>query len=109
MQAYGCICCRKLGFISPAEIHHITDGYRLGHDATLPLCPWHHRGVPPCGFVSKKLVATLYGPSLAESKRDFVAEYGSEMELLEEINSWLKGESPQEPRAWQRSESSLPF
>jgi hypothetical protein len=85
----GCIACRKQGFQRPAEIHHLVEGYRLGHDATIPLCEWHHRGVPPMMSMTKAHARKLLGPSLEESKRQFVAEYGSEKELLDEVNEWL--------------------
>lgn len=46
----GCICCRELGLgFVPAEVHHLTIGgrhgqKRRGHDATVGLCAYHHRG-----------------------------------------------------------------
>lgn len=109
LQDYGCMCCRKIGLIEQAEIHHITEGYRLGNDFTLPLCPWHHRGMPPHGFTSKKRAAKIYGPSLAENKKLFVEIYGTEKQLLEEINRWLNEENPQKEKARLQNESSLPF
>src|SRR5690606_40472407 len=51
-----CIACVIEGRSQPhrTEVHHIVDkGYRShsgGHDATLPLCSWHHRGIPPNGM-----------------------------------------------------------
>jgi hypothetical protein len=75
------------------EAHHICDnGYRKhsgGHMATIPLCSFHHRGelVYP---LSSREMRQLYGPSLALSKRVFVALYGSELFLLEKINEIIK-------------------
>lgn len=81
---------------SRTEIHHIVDkGYRKhsgGHDATLPLCGWHHRGEPKQGF-SSVLMRGYYGPSLALHKRDFVGHYGTERELLEAVNAELEVEA----------------
>lgn len=71
---YGCIACRKDGHSTPAAIHHITSGYRrMGHLFTLPLCPAHHQG-------DGREV-----PSVHFAKRSFVARYGSELELLAEL------------------------
>jgi hypothetical protein len=48
VAALGCIICRNgnLGD-TPAEIHHIREGYGRGqrapHTETLPLCPIHSR------------------------------------------------------------------
>jgi hypothetical protein len=44
----------------------------------------------PVGFaVTKKRTANLLGPALAESKRDFIEIYGTELDLLKEVNLWL--------------------
>jgi len=89
LKEIGCVACLKQGFHREAEIHHLVEGYRLGHEHTIPLCEWHHRGVPPTMAMTKAQARHLLGPSLAETKRQFVGEYGTEKELLEEINSWL--------------------
>lgn len=70
----GCIACRKDGISSQASVHHIVQGNRrLGHLFTLPLCPPHHQG-------DGRAV-----PSVHFTKRTFVARYGSELELLAEL------------------------
>lgn len=83
----GCICCRKDGLgHEPAQIHHIlSGGTRMGHDYTIPLCPWHHKGEPKGGYQAGDM-ALLKGPSLALHKRQFVRDYGTELELLDECN-----------------------
>lgn len=70
----GCIACMIDGNDgNPCEIHHVTDcGRRIGHQATIGLCAFHHRGAPP----------EIPYPSLELSKRAFVERYGSEDELL---------------------------
>ncbi len=90
LQDIGCICCLKEGLKDvPVDVHHIVDkGYREhsgGHSATLPLCPWHHRGVPPSGFTEDTAVFAA-GPSLALHKRRFIRTYGTERELLAEVD-----------------------
>ena len=89
LKDIGCVACLKQGYHRLAEIHHLVEGYRLGHDWTIPLCEWHHRGVPPTMAMTKAQARQLLGPSLAETKRQFVGEYGTERELLEEVISWL--------------------
>ena len=78
----GCIACRKIGYHgTPAELHHIREtagiGQRSSHYEVIPLCYHHHRGV-------SKLV-----PSVHMSRKDFVAEYGTEKELLDEVMALL--------------------
>lgn len=76
----------------PTEAHHLVDkGTRKhsgGHMATLPLCGWHHRGelIFP---ISGREMRQLHGPSLALSKRVFIALYGSERDLLAIIDKRL--------------------
>lgn len=82
LQDHGCVACRLEGdgYREP-DIHHIVkDGRRLGHDYTIPLCPWHHRGVPAQNG------EILHGPSLATRPRSFVVKYGTEKSLLDRVN-----------------------
>jgi hypothetical protein len=100
----GCIACEMEAAFAekrgetpmaqpfPTEAHHLTDrGYRIhsgGHMATLPLEAWHHRGI--CiEYLTAREMTALYGPSLARSKRNFQATYGSERELLAIIDARL--------------------
>jgi hypothetical protein len=83
-----CVACGR----RPAEAHHIVDkGYRRlsgGHSATIPLCDWCHRGVP-IWQASVTDTAEFIGPSLALHKRDFVAKYGTERDLLAKTDAAL--------------------
>lgn len=89
-----CIACVIEGCRQPSrtEVHHIVDkGYRVhsgGHDATLPLCSWHHRTECAHGLTTSEMVFR-YGPSLAGHKRRFIETYGTERELLETVNGLL--------------------
>jgi hypothetical protein len=105
----GCVACRKLGLWRVPEIHHIVSGYRLGNDHTLPLCAWHHRGVPPDMDMYKSVAVKKLGPNLRDEKKRFVKEFGSEMNLLEEVNQWLdqNREGVEEIKAQPESESFL--
>lgn len=91
LQELGCVACRLEGRYGVApQIHHITDrGRRMGHQYTVPLCPWHHQGIPPNGLTTPE-AERVAGPSLERSKARFVERYGTEMELLERIDRELE-------------------
>jgi hypothetical protein len=94
LRALGCIVSRIFfGRWEPADIHHLVEGRkRLGHQYTIPLSPWFHRGVPPRWDMRPSEVEAHkdFGPSLARSKRSFVARFGTERELLAHTNTLLK-------------------
>lgn len=81
----GCIVCWLQGRYSLGTVHHILiGGQRLGHSATISLCPWHHQSIPLGGMTSS-LCYSMLGPPLGGQharKREFVGLYGSELELL---------------------------
>jgi Recombination enhancement, RecA-dependent nuclease len=86
LQRIGCICCRILGVYSQADMHHVlTGGRRTGHKDTIPLCPYHHRGVVafPRGSFDP-------GPSLANGSKPFHARFGTQKELLAKVNELIK-------------------
>lgn len=91
-QRIGCIACKHDGRFNPGfDVHHLTEGgRRLGHWFTIPLCPWHHRGVLECRpvYVTTQDVHRDI-PSLAISRRDFEAKYGTQRELHAEVNQLL--------------------
>lgn len=86
-----CVCCESLRIEQPfrTEAHHVVDlGYRKhsgGHQSTLPLDSWHHRGLCLDGMTATQMEAK-YGPSLALNKRLFKVVFGTERELLEQVN-----------------------
>ncbi len=66
-----CVACYQNGvYGQPGDIHHLLNGYRLGHSWTVALCPWHHRGQPPGGLTNEQ-ATELAGPSLAHNKGEF--------------------------------------
>ena len=82
---YGCVCCRLLdGRYSLPQMHHLVDrGTRAasgGNSATLPLCPWHHQGIP--GMFGKNATRQVMGPSLADGSKPFNARWGTQRDLL---------------------------
>jgi len=90
-----CICCMLATMkVSFPEIHHITDcGRRKGHDFTLSLCPYHHRGAMEwqgAHHRNKQQLIGEFGPSLAHGKRTFAEMFGGEMFLLSLQNDILE-------------------
>lgn len=85
----GCLCCWIRADWNPdnyvpgrAEVHHMIQGHkRLGHDHTIGLCAWHHRGEP--GAFSKTQATEHFGPALSEGTRPFHAHWGSDKHLLQ--------------------------
>jgi hypothetical protein len=80
-RAFGCIVCYLFhGARTPAAIHHIlSGGRRMGHLHTLPLCdPGHHQNSPTPAKISRH-----------PNKARFDAAYGSELELLAQLQALL--------------------
>lgn len=78
----GCIVCNNLMMgRTPAEIHHLRDGQgvsqRSNHFRVIPLCPTHHR-------------TGGYGVAFHAGEKAFEEKYGTELELLEQVNSLLE-------------------
>lgn len=87
----GCVAClMDVRGYQPCEIHHLNSGGRnIGHDATVGLCPWHHRGMPP-NNIGNREAERMFGPSFAHTPRAFRERYGDEKELLEIQNNMLE-------------------
>jgi hypothetical protein len=96
IRAKGCICCGMQGWQREAEIHHLKSGnLRLGHDFTIGLCKWHHRGEPIGRNALGDEIGSIHiaGPSLAEGAKTFHWEYGQDDYLLKyqnELIGWTK-------------------
>jgi hypothetical protein len=91
LHKLGCICCKKAGsgYRAP-DIHHVLrGGRRIGHQATLPLCPWHHRRVPLGGAHDYQYCVKVLGPSLADGSKPFNARWGNQLALLEEVDELI--------------------
>ena len=88
-----CVACYQLGIRKSGyiEIHHLLSGNkRIGHMATISLCPYHHRGVVYGDELSMSDAKKLFGPSLAHGSKPFHAEFGSDAELLAMQNEFLE-------------------
>lgn len=84
LREIGCLTCwiAGKGFV-PAEVHHLTIGgkhgqKRRGHDYSLALCDYCHRGIGN--------PADHGTPSLAREPRAFRERFGSDDCLLAEQN-----------------------
>jgi hypothetical protein len=85
---YGCICCRMKGWYAQPDMHHVlSGGRRTGNQNTLPLCPYHHRGVIVGNMNLPELVM---GPSLAHGSKRFHECFGTEQELLAKVNEAIQ-------------------
>jgi hypothetical protein len=75
----GCVVCRFRGHAQAGatEIHHrnLDDKHgqrQLGQAFVVALCSWHHRGMPWWGHSDEEM-REEYGPSFAQTPRDFRA------------------------------------
>lgn len=99
IKELGCLVAHILGLEwVPCEIHHMTTGgrhgqKRLGHEVSIGLNPWSHRGVPFNGWTSREC-EELFGPSYAREPRKFRATFGNDAELLARQNELLKERTP---------------
>ncbi len=85
VQDYGCIVCRRLGFLdTPAEIHHVRfsvgASQRASNYDVLPLCPHHHR-------------TGGYGEAFHAGPKIWQEKYGHEKELLHVIKQYCQLET----------------
>ena len=91
LHQLGCICCRIKIQVQkfPCTIHHLLGaGRRLGHQATIPACRWHHLGTTYEGL-TKAEMTLYYGPSLANGSKPFKLEFGTDNELLALVNDLI--------------------
>lgn len=77
----GCIVCMNMGHPdTPASIHHIRTGVGMGrrapHTQTIPLCPFHHQ-------------TGGYGNAYHAGAKIWQDNYGTELELLEQVHGIL--------------------
>lgn len=86
VSALGCIACHLQNTPgTPAEIHHPRagrgKGQRASHMDGIPLCPAHHRG-------------TMHPqvPSIHMAKRAFIAQFGTEQDLLQQVRQLIGAE-----------------
>lgn len=103
IRTLGCVACVLMGRPnSPGTVHHLVEGTRLGHSATIACCRWHHFGEPWPGYQVTQMTA-LIGPSLAHGSKPFRAQFGDDATLLKvqdfmlsefDSDPWLEFEMP---------------
>lgn len=72
VASLGCIACQADGYEdTPAEIHHLDRN--RNHMRVIPLCPYHHRDGG-------------YGFAVHAGRPIWTERYGTEEELLEQVN-----------------------
>ncbi len=89
LKGMPCVACLWWILLqdSPTEVHHLLSGNkRRGHHYTVPLCVYHHRGIPAATKDEEKTI----GPSLARSSKAFHAAFGTDDELLARTNAMLE-------------------
>jgi hypothetical protein len=79
VASLGCIACRVIGYEgTPPELHHIRANAGVGQKSSnydvIPLCAHHHR-------IDKN--------AIHQSKVNFEADFGTELELLEMVKGLL--------------------
>lgn len=99
IKELGCLVAHILGMEwVPCEIHHMTSGgkhgqKRRGHEFSIGLNSWSHRGAPFNGWTSKEC-EELFGPSYARQPRAFREMFGRDDELLSLQNQLLEERTP---------------
>lgn len=93
IREIGCLPCRKVGFYTVPEVHHLNlDGHagqvRRGDEYTIGLCPYHHQGTPHPAFLPDE-VRDILGPSLKRLPNKFREVFGSDDTLLEWENELI--------------------
>lgn len=95
VAALGCLCCLVDGRpYTPANIHHIREGYGMGqrasHFEVLPLCKGHHQGDDDRTKVA-----------FHQSPEGWRRQYGSEIEQVRLINRFIVQLDAQQPLWWE--------
>lgn len=94
LKAFGCVACyldgyEKIEGDSEPDVHHFLSGNkRIGHEATAPLCFWHHKGETYDGVPEAWFLANV-GPSWHKHRRAFRQRYGSDSEVIALVNELI--------------------
>lgn len=95
IKSKGCLACLQLGYTwdenapQPDAHHLLSGGIRIGHDATVALCRWHHsarlviEGMDTLGHLFH------LGPTLLQHAKQFHAQFGDDDALLAMQNELL--------------------
>lgn len=96
IKVLGCVACVLKNWPDvQCEVHHVVEGrVRLGHDQTIGLCTWHHRG--ESGDYTKQYMMGMIGRSLAHGSRGFAEEFGDQL-LLVKVQDYILERFQDEP------------
>jgi hypothetical protein len=89
-----CMACYQDGVRGSqyVDIHHFLSGNkRIGHMATVALCPWHHDAKWDNEAMTQSDMLADFGPSFHKHRREFRVVFGSDEELLAMQNALLDG------------------
>lgn len=95
IREIGCIACMQQGHRPLiTEVHHLTVGgkhgqKRRGHEYTIGLCRWHHRGCVPQPMTKPDIAREFLGPSYHHHARAFRETYGQDDSLLKLQNELI--------------------
>jgi len=83
LREMGCIVCLNMfELYTPTSIHHLDGQTKEGcHQLTIPLCPRHHQ------FKDNSKLPQWF--AFHDDKTSFEAAYGTEQELLEQVNGLI--------------------
>ncbi len=89
LRELGCIVCLNvLELYTPPAIHHLNGQAKPGcHQLTIPLCTMHHQ--VSCNTPAYPLWVSRHG----DGRAAFEKEYGTELELLEQVNRMIGHET----------------
>lgn len=97
IKAKGCLACLQLGYTwdenapQPDAHHLLSGGIRVGHDATVALCKWHHSSrLVVDGWDALTHLFQL-GPSLLQHPARFKKQFGDDDSLLKMQEEVLAG------------------
>jgi hypothetical protein len=74
------------------HIHHLLKpGKRYGHGYSIPLHSWYHEAIIPYPFTSKTEARAVFGASIKQGSKVFLADHGvTEWELYDDTQKLLK-------------------
>ena len=95
IKVLGCVpCVLKNWPDAQCDVHHVVEGYRLGHAATFGACLWHHKG--ESGEYTRQHMLGMLGSSMALSARTFTEEFGGQL-LLVKVQDYILERFEAEP------------
>lgn len=98
IKRIGCIACIQLGYVwednapQPDAHHLLSGGIRIGHEATVALCKWHHSARLVVDGMGALGHLFHLGPTLLQHAKQFHERFGDDAALLAMQNELIEGE-----------------